>query len=568
MASLDRRRARRVTRSGAPRDKRGPIHRIVFGGLAALAVAFAATPTGASLYQATSPIAVSGDSPFAECTADHNPDNPVILGQESEPFVAVDPLNPDHIVGSWIQDGRISEGNGRGFGVGTSFDGGETWQTTVIPGSGLCTGGDFPYHSDPWVAFGPDGSLFHIGLPWSEGGADVAVAVNASNDGGLTWDDPVVLSRTGAPPDYGDDKESITVDPFDARYVYATWTFFFGLRPRAYGVVRFARSTDGGLTWEPALTTYTRELSSDGIVNNRIHVLPDGTLVNIGQTWRFNQAIQTDALFAQRSFDRGETWTPTDASAIVLPMAIGGGKYSPDDKLVLSPFMDTAVDPTSGALYVVWSAAGQRKLLFSESTDAGITWSTPISIGNTPAGNGVRSNVFLPTVAVAGDGTVGVTYYDWRLDGAEPETLTDVWFVHCHGASADCSDPSSWHGDTRVTETSFDLRQSSPGLSRYFLGHYVGLAASEHDFFPFFPMSHDDDPGSVFFSRIAPLESSCAGDCDNDGHVTVDEILSMVNIALGNSPVSVCTAGDTDNDGHITVDEVVAAVDRALNGCP
>ena len=34
----------------------------------------------------------------------------------------------------------------------------------------------------------------------------------------------------------------------------------------------------------------------------------------------------------------------------------------------------------------------------------------------------------------------------------------------------------------------------------------------------------------------------CVGDCNGDGEVTVDELLTMVNIALGNLPVTACPA--------------------------
>jgi hypothetical protein len=103
-------------------------------------------PAGASQYRASPPVAVSGLSPFADCMADEIQGNPIILDQEAEPFIAVDPTDPDHIVGTWIQDQRLNDGNGRGFGIATTFDGGASWETTVIPGSGLCTGGEFPYH--------------------------------------------------------------------------------------------------------------------------------------------------------------------------------------------------------------------------------------------------------------------------------------------------------------------------------------------------------------------------------------------------------------------------------------
>ncbi len=61
--------------------------------------------------------------------------------------------------------------------------------------------------------------------------------------------------------------------------------------------------------------------------------------------------------------------------------------------------------------------------------------------------------------------------------------------------------------------------------------------------------------------------ATCAGDCNGDGEVTVDEILTMVNIALGSGSVADCLAGDVNGDGEITVDEIVTAVGNALNGC-
>jgi len=46
-----------------------------------------------------------------------------------------------------------------------------------------------------------------------------------------------------------------------------------------------------------------------------------------------------------------------------------------------------------------------------------------------------------------------------------------------------------------------------------------------------------------------------------------DEILTMVNIALGNTPVTGCEAGDASHDNQITVDEILTAVNNVLNGC-
>jgi YVTN family beta-propeller protein len=65
---------------------------------------------------------------------------------------------------------------------------------------------------------------------------------------------------------------------------------------------------------------------------------------------------------------------------------------------------------------------------------------------------------------------------------------------------------------------------------------------------------------------VAQPSQPCAGDCDGDNQVAVNELVTMVNIALGSNAVQ-CSAGDTDHDSMIAISELVAAVNRALTGC-
>jgi len=65
-----------------------------------------------------------------------------------------------------------------------------------------------------------------------------------------------------------------------------------------------------------------------------------------------------------------------------------------------------------------------------------------------------------------------------------------------------------------------------------------------------------------------PARATCAGDCDTSGSVTVDDLVVMVNAALGDAPASSCAAGDQNNDGVVTIDEIIPAVSNAQNGCP
>lgn len=61
--------------------------------------------------------------------------------------------------------------------------------------------------------------------------------------------------------------------------------------------------------------------------------------------------------------------------------------------------------------------------------------------------------------------------------------------------------------------------------------------------------------------------AACTGDCGGDGAVTIEELIGMVNIALGSRPLSDCRAGDENGDGEITIDEIIKAVNNALTGC-
>lgn len=58
----------------------------------------------------------------------------------------------------------------------------------------------------------------------------------------------------------------------------------------------------------------------------------------------------------------------------------------------------------------------------------------------------------------------------------------------------------------------------------------------------------------------------CDGDCDHSESVTVDEILTCVNMALGTGDG--CHPCDADGDGSVTVNEIIVAVSMALDGCP
>ncbi len=83
---------------------------------------------------------------------------------------------------------------------------------------------------------------------------------------------------------------------------------------------------------------------------------------------------------------------------------------------------------------------------------------------------------------------------------------------------------------------------------------------------PFIPSATPTRTPSPTRTPRAPT-GACAADCGGDGAVTVDELIVMVNIALGVVPIDRCVTGDVDGDGTISISEIIAAVNGALIDC-
>jgi hypothetical protein len=483
-------------------------------------------------------VQVSGTSPFASSTADNvaGQTGTNFLHSEVEPRVAVDPTNPDHLVGVWQQD-RWSNGGARGIVAGVSFDGGVSWQKVIIPnislasGGNATNGGDYQRVGDPWVSFAPDGRTVYVSsVPFSDvdptGAAGrSAVMVSKSTDGGRTWEPPVTLDPQTSPR-VETDKDSITADPGRPRFAYAAWErltippTLLGFR----GPAVFSRTTNGGRTWQPARIIYDPGPNALTI-NHQIFVRPDGALIDAFTEFRAVEVPPfASTLSLLRSPDQGLTWPRPPLRG---PKLLGRPVKDPDTgQPILTAstpfgfpvvFADVAMDARSGTLYAVWQDArfsGLRydDIAFAMSTNGGRTWSTPIRINKTPLnippGN---RQAFNPTIQVAADGTLGVSYYDFRFNDPNPGTLpTDAWIVFCRPVTPQAStNPAHWGGEVRLTDVSFDIKRApltTGGLTGggSFLGEYEGLGASRNMFLAFFSQTHDSDPASIFSRRVGP----------------------------------------------------------------
>jgi hypothetical protein len=454
-------------------------------------------------------VELSRPNAVAGCDTGFNAFGSFPLDDATETFVAVNPIHPNNIVAAWIQ------GPFQDIIAAVSLDGGQNWQRVPIPLT-VCSGGPYPGTGDPKLSFAPNGDLYAVaGIATST--SNRGIGVSKSTDGGLHWSVMTVLPGSftvDAPADF----PWITADPTDARFVYVTWN---GTTSGKRGPGLFSRTTDGGLVWEPARAIIQTDTQSS-VASNQIMVMPDGTLVAFVELLdkQPNMPPTQTNLLLLRSIDRGKTWSApinaVTATPLYAPNSALGNLLVFDPKtgqLVFDLFTPSAaIDSRNGNLYAAWedgrfSNFQNNDIAFSMSADRGLTWSAPIRVNQTPL-NILPANrtAFLPIIAVAADGTIGVTYYDFRFNSSNPGLPTDYWLVQCRPSSTvAASNPACWGSEVRLTNSSFNMEAvSSLIFGEFFVGDYLGLATAGDDFISTFTQVDNQNVTSIFARRVGP----------------------------------------------------------------
>ena len=391
-------------------------------------------------------------------------------GPANEIDLALDPKDPLHmvVVGKGYKDTRLVGSDFNGGVItpyATSFDGGLTWTEGFLQSLGtsvtLPVLGDIgatPHReSDPVVEFAPDGSLLVLTLRVGGGGG---LPLYRSTDGGLTF-----TEFANAYP-HSTDKEWIVADRVSGNLYLATLD--------DQGGMGFEKSSDGGATWSAPVHICD-------CVFPAIDVGPKGEIYAVG--------FDGSNLQFTKSLDRGATWTP--ARVIQQHNAVDWNTGN------LRAYRTTniqqlAVDPASGALYLVWAqhplgsaqvvclglpppgvgcvSVPDTDIVLSRSTDGGATWSAP-QVVNDDATSPV-SLQFMPAVAVSPRGDVHVAWLDQRND---PTGLTtQTYYAHS-------SDGVHFDANLLVSDlpspTVVSHHQSATNLN--FVGDYLGLSATD-----------------------------------------------------------------------------------------
>jgi len=422
--------------------------------------------------------------------------------------VAVSPIHPDNIVAAWMQ------GSLQAIIAAVSFDGGKTWRPVPIPLT-TCSGGAYLLTGDQWLSFSSKGDVYAIaGVSNDKDLSERRGVVVKSSDGGLHWSAPHVVPGSDS-VDAPADHPSLTADPWDARFVYAIWD---GSATASSGAAVFTRTTDGGATWEMARAIV--QTAEDGSIQfSQIFALPNGTLVDLYESTESppNKPPTLARLQLLRSTDHGQTWSAAINAVTMTPVYAPNGNTLVVDPKTKKPVQDPtnpsfAVDGQNGHLYAVWedgrfSNSQYNDIAFSMSADGGSTWSVPIRINKTPFNiPSANRQAFLPAIAVARNGTIAVSYYDFRFNDTNPGVATDRWLVQCHPSSiAVPNDAACWNSELRLTDKSFNLEAVVP-VAPYgiFLGDYFGLASVGDAFVAVFTQPDDQRITSIFARRVGP----------------------------------------------------------------
>jgi len=469
-------------------------------------------------------VPVSGASPFAACRLDESDAQPGanFLGTEVEPRLAINPTNRSNLVATFQQD-RWSNGGSRGLMVSVSFDGGGSWREVVIPGTSRCSGGRYDRVSDPWISFAPNGDLYHVSLalgvdaqePREPHGVltpalpdlpagENAMLVSKSTDGGLSWGEPITLIHDEAGP--LNDKQSVTADPTDlsSKRVFVVWDRLNNDSRNFHGPAMFARTTNGGVSWEPARPIYDpgRNLST---VGNQILVRPDGTVYDFFTEFTF----VGPALSFVRSTDHGQTWGGVTRALTISAPGVSDPEL-PRPIRTGGSLVDVTVDPQTGALYATWQQFLLRvngrslgAVVLAYSDDGGAHWFKRF-VSRISASPTLNDQAFTPTVRVNARGVVGVAFYDFRENDGAPGVPTDFRLVSCYRKkSGGCSLNDETLRETRLTDVPFDIERA-PYAYGLFVGDYQGLEADGDDFLALFSQPHGVDRASVFFRRVRP----------------------------------------------------------------
>ena len=369
-------------------------------------------------------------------------------GYFTEPAIAVNPANPQQVVGVFQDNVHASY----------SQDSGRTWQAAEgVDPKNYRVSGDVSVAFDNqghafvcYIAFDKLGSFNY----WAHGATRNGIFVRRSLDGGKTWEaDHIPVAEQPSEPGIPfEDKPYIVADNTKSRYagnLYIGWTRW----RLADSQMVLSRSSDDGKTWSKPIEIDAHPglpRDDNGAAEGFAGVVaPDGTLYAI---WS-----QDNEIMLTTSRDGGQSFSRARAVIHTAPIM-----FAVETLERANGFPQIAIDPTSKRLYVTWSdyRNGDLDIFLASSNDKGKHWTEPIRVNNDPVHNGAEQ--FFQWLAVdPTDGSVDVLFYDRRGDPRNQKQIV---------ALARSTDGGRSFTNYAWTDEPFEAGD-------VFFGDYTGLAA-------------------------------------------------------------------------------------------
>ncbi|UCC40777.1 MAG: exo-alpha-sialidase, partial [Candidatus Aminicenantes bacterium] len=417
-----------------------------------------------------------------------DPDGDVYLQRQNEPSIAVSTLNPLHLlagandyrsVDTWESVGELpgipeeATAGDAWLGAFTSYDGGESWKSKLLPGyitDSAPEFGDslkgFNAASDPTVRAGIDGLFYYSGIAFDrirKGASVIFVArykdYNDTESGdSIRYIDTQIIDE-GTSGQFAD-KPWMAVDiPRNGHpdgLVYLVYSVFLGdITQTTHNKILFARSPDGGDTWEGPI-----KLSESHQINQGTTVAIDPKNGYVYVAWRqFAKNNNPDAILVARSTDHGRTFTKAiDVSIIDHPF--DQPTYDTESGTIqfrTNAFPTIAVD-NNNEVYIAWTQRededGPARIVI-ESSIGGLDWSSlPIKVEDSA---GLEGHQFMPSLTFAA-GKLMIAWYDSR-DSVRLKKggSTEKWITDYYLGEDACPDPSGGNHPCHWRET-IDVR--------------------------------------------------------------------------------------------------------------
>jgi len=400
---------------------------------------------------------------------DDSPDVPVVTGStsQSENSIYVNPNDIENAVNS--NNSTSAPGGGidlYGANALHTYDGGETW-TDDISGAGVDNQGD------PVSLVNNNGRIF-IGYIQNNG-----QAISYSDDQGVTW---TAVQVANSPGGFGSllDKNHMWIDnstdsPHEGN-LYNAWTIFGGSND---GEIGLAYSDNAGDSWSSTIVLSSNLNAGNHNQGVNISTGPNGEVYALWVIYDSWPADENALAFA-RSYDGGVTWE----SFRILDNIRGIRNSGTGKDMRVNAFPCLEVDISngifSGNIYAVWTNTGvpgtnqgpDVDVYMIRSEDEGNTWSDPVRVNQDEPNMG-KKHYFSWITCDPVTGTLSTVFYDDRNVGG------DALEVYC----ANSYDAGETWEDFKVSDVSF-TPSPIPGLASGYFGDYLGISARNGNVYP------------------------------------------------------------------------------------